>query len=401
MKKWEVVALPPLLVEILEAKHVGESVLTSSQAVQWWPLSNSLEATIEDMRRFSSHDALDREVEIAAQSLMVLQEAIVASPWTEEFQEACYRLYRAMANYGEIRKELTACPVLQFDTLIHALQAHLRGRLSLAVARQFQPPAIARMEELVSLYKRAEDSLPVEIRQGLLSGIDLCSQALASLAGEDPGTLTEACALLRDGGTLLAHLQNWKAAAESEGASAIPLVGEQVTQMLADLESSGQLDDEVLELWTEDWFWQLQESWAQARHDFFMPRAKKDQLVGRLDALMVELRDLVEKPPRLQLELLLSAERHFEEIAISGFNLEFLAQHRSAWMADVFLAVLAGGVPSYQALEFRDSLLSSSEHQYGQLLASYLEGKDRDFLLDALELMQNECEAQQFQDLQS
>lgn len=395
------IPLPVELVKILEAKHRGDGKVSPDQLSRWLALHSSLKETIETNRKYSSHPELESQANASQDILQSLNSALTGGTFDDALTEA-FRLYHSLALYGALRKELRVTTLVQTDKLIHACKACEEGRLPLPEAIAILPSALEELDVLVGYFKGATDSLPHEVNQGLLKGIQSCQAGLSALQNmasvDSPGDehkelLKSAATNLRNGAVILQELQSWGVELATEQASAVPAAGDFVQLLRSQIAEQGRIEDDQLAEWVDKAFWDLQERWSEDRHDFFMPRPKKDRLVGDIDALMLRLKDLHEYHPREQDEMLYLLEVKFEEVARSAFQIEELRAHTLGWLADYLVAVLAEGVPRPHIESQIHDFLGTDFNEYGRLLQSYLAEDDRDYLLDALALLEREVQS--------
>ena len=322
-----------------------------------------------------------------------MQKTIEVPEKSQEFNADCFRVYALMDEYVKTRARLDATRLPAVNGLIHAIHAHLRGHLHLKLIDMYAQQAQTKINELVELYKNAQDTLEEPTKQALLKGIDSMAEAFQQLKKGDPESLKSCLANLKNGATILEHLAAWKDDFEKSETPPVPIVGNYVRGMLAELQQNGALSPETLHNWVEDEFWNLQEHWAKSRHDLFMPRPQKDRVVERLDSLMVNLRDLDQMPARVQEQLLNNLESQYESLSRMGFKVDDLRKHPAGWLVDLFLATLSGGVPRYKLNETIEEFEGTDYQIYSDFLSKYLQEKDRDHLLDALAHIESELNA--------
>jgi hypothetical protein len=395
------IPLPLTLVTILEAKFSCNGATPPERMNQWLELQRSLEESIETSRRFSSHEELESQAETSHETLKSLAIAIRDGTFDEATTQA-FKLYHSMATYGALRQAVQVTTLVQTDKLIHACKACEDRRLPFTEAVLLLPSALEEIDVLVGYFKRATDSLPENVRQGLLKGIQSCQVGFSMLQGVpqqaplEPGqldTLRNAAANLRNGALILQELQSWGIELAKEGSSAIPAVGDFVHRLRSELGDHGQIPNELLVEWADNAFWNLQERWSEDRHDFFMQRAKKDQLVGSIDALLFRLKTLQDYSAKEQDEMLYLLELKFEEVEREGFDLEELRAHPLGWFADYLVAILSKGVPRPHIQSQLEDFLDTDYDIYGRFLQSYLAEDDRDYLLDAFTQLEHEVQS--------
>ena len=394
------VPLPLDLVDILETKFTSGGALPPACLHKWLDIQSSLRTTIDSLQRYASHPELEARATRSADSLQSLNSALIQGSFDDATAEA-FKLYYAIASYGAAREELRVTSLEQNDKLIHACKACEEGRLPLPELVHLVAPATDEIDVMVSYFRRAADSLPEPIQQAFLKGIQSSQAGLSSLGSlaqhatldpEQVGSLKTATANLRNGALILQELQSWGLELAKEERSGVPAVGDFVKKLRGVLREQGRIPDDLLAEWVDQAFWVLQDRWTEDRHDFFMPRFKKDRLVASIDGLMLRLRDLHEYKPQEQDEMLYLLEIKFEEVEGSAFNIETLAKHPLAWLADYLVAALSKGVPRAHIKSQISTFLDTEYDQYGRLLQSFLNEDDRDYLLDALALMQSEVE---------
>jgi hypothetical protein len=394
------IPLPNKLVKILEAKSRHDGRLPPESLAQWSLLQNALKETIETNLSYSSHTELESQATASQEILQRLNSTLTEGTFDQATTEA-FQLYHSLAQYGALRKELRVTTLIQNDKLIHACKACQDGRLAFPEVIAILPSALEEIDVLVGYFKRATESLPENVNQGLLKGIQSCQvgfstlqnmASLDSLGPEQTNTLKNAATNLRNGSLILQELQSWGVEIAEEESSAVPAVGDFVGLLRAQLAEQGRISDEALAEWVDKAFWDLQERWSDDRHDFFMTRPKKDKLVGSIDALMLRLRDLHEYSPKEQDEMLYLLEVKFEEVERCGFKLEELREHTLGWLADYLVAVLSQGVPRPHIESQIERFMGTDYDEYGRLLQSYLAENDRDYILDALAKIESEVQ---------
>lgn len=387
--------LPPVLVKLLEEKK-SKGKPSPATTVAWAQLRQKLARVSSQLGYLASHEELEKIAYEVASLLASLDADLNDSGKHLEFQQNCYKLYTAMSRYADCRRQLSVTELEAVNTLIHAIQAHLRGNLPAEALKFYEAEMQKEVSELLQLYKDVAPDLPDEARQALLKGIDSFTHARKLLQNAEPSSLKNASIDLKNGALLLEHLVKWRRDFFFSQQSPVPVVGDTVRQMLAQLQNGGKLDQQTLHHWVEERFWDLQEHWAQSRHDFFMPRYKKDKLVGQIDGLMLALRDLDQLAPRDQEQLLFRLESHYEDLVDAGFDMSKFETHTLHWLAELFVAILKKGVPRYQILETIDHFKNTNEAYYAVFLQKYLDEDDRDYILDALAKMASECEIEGF-----
>jgi hypothetical protein len=392
MDKLLIHPLPNSLVLLLQEKHRLNGRLGPKGALAWNDLMPSLLQTHFKLRALASHPRLDEIAIQVGETLDRMQKTLQDASRSQEFTADCFKVYALMDEYVKTRAQLNLTRLPNVDVLIHAIQAHLKGNLHPQALEGYAARARLDIDELVLLYKNTSENFEEPIRQAFLKGIDSFATAYQQIKAGDPESLKNATVNLKNGATLLEHLAKWRDDFERAESSPVPVVGEFVQGMLKELKKHGKLRPETLHLWTEERFWDLQEHWAKSRHDLFMPRPQKDGIVGRLDSLMVNLRDLDRMAPRAQEQLLMNLEAQFEALSGLGFDLNHLKKHPNAWLVDLFVAILAEGVPLFKIQEMIDEFRDTDHHDYAILLERFLTEKDRDYLLDGLANMQKECD---------
>lgn len=385
--------LPPVLVTLLEEKHKLGGKLGPKGTKIWTELMPGLLQTHFSFRMLASHPRLQEIALDIADTLDRLQKTVTVPERSEEFTSDCFKVYRLMDAYVQSRAMLHVSKLPPVDRLIHAIGAHLMGNLHGQALRLYAGDARETVDDLVALYKQVSPTLEEPARQAFLKGIDSFSQAFQELKNPTPENLKAAQVNLKNGSTLLEFLAKWRDDFEKADLSPVPQVGARVREMLAELQQNGRIDPHTLEEWVESDFWDLQERWAKIRHDLFMPRAQKDRIVERLDSLMLNLRDLDQMEPRIQEQLLSNLEVQFEALSQAGFKVGELKEHPLNWMVDLFLAVLAKGVPRFKILETIEQFRGTDLQEYGNWLERYMKEDDRDYLLDALSRFEAECDA--------
>jgi hypothetical protein len=391
MKKPYVVPLPPEVVALLESKHQSKKNLTQSPS--WLALKSHLQETLEKMERWSSHEGLDAPLSTAKERLSSLEAGLGEETDMEKVTQEAYRLFGALNEYVRLRETLDVCALPEVNAAVHAIHALKRGRLEWPEVEPTKQELVARVDTLVSLFKDGSDHLPPEIQHALLKGFDSMNNAVAQWNTQDSTKLDDLAANLASAGTILEHLDKWQKDFEAELKCEVPLVGREFKAMLMELESQGGLSNATLDAWYEDVGPRLQEFWTPARHDFFMPRAFKDRLVGRIDTCLYNLQDLENMPPQQQYDALREVADAFAELPTRTFERDAFEHYPQPWLFDTFSAALAKGVPRFQ-LEWMAAQMSeqSDTYEMGRCLQSYLDSDDRDYILDALELMQKESE---------
>ena len=391
------IPLPVSLVQILEAKHKNQGTLTPSTLNEWVAVQSDLKETIDNYLRYASHSELEIRAGNSAEALQRLNTALCSGSFEDATNEA-FGLYLHLASYGALREQLRATTLEQTDKLIHACQACKEGRLPLSDVLDILPSAIAEIDVIVEYFRQASESLPEDVRQAILKGIrssQVGFSSLQNLIGKeqaDPQALADAAVNLRNGALILQELQSWGLELAEEERSLVPGAGDFVKRLRLEIAENGGIPNELMQEWNEKAFWVLQDRWSEDRHDFFMPRFKKDQFVAAVDDLMNRLHDLQQYPPQEQDSLLYRLEVKFEEITRSGFDMSLLRTHPLSWLADYIVAVLSKGVPRPHIETQINGFLGTDLDQYGRYLQSFLKEDDRDYLLDALVALQREID---------
>lgn len=391
MKKPYVVPLPPEVVSLLESKHKSAGDL--SRSAPWLALKSHLLQTTERMKRWSSHEGLDQSVGTAEEQLAIFEEGLSAETKLEDLTQSAYRLFGALNEYARLRAGLSVCKIPEIDEAVQALYAVKRGRLDWSEVDPVKERLIARVDNLVQLFKDGSEHLPEEIQQALLKGFASMNTAVAQMNTRDEGQLQEAAANLANAGTILEHLDKWQKEFEAESSCDVPLVGREVQDLMMELQSNGALSAESVDLWYNELAPRIQEFWGPARHDFFMSRALKDKLVGRIDSRLYELQEFENMAPQEQFDNLRDLADAFAEVPARTYQREWFEHHPQPWLYDTFVAVLAKGVPRFQIDWIIDDMSQSSDtYELARCLKEFLQTDDRDFLLDALDHMQRESQ---------
>ena len=391
MKKPYVVPLPPEVVALLESKHKGAANLGLS--ANWLALKSHLLQTTERMKRWSSHEGLDASVETAEEHLANFELGLSGEAKLEDLTQSAYRLFGALNEFARLRAGLSVCKITEIDEAVQALYAVQRGRLEWSEVDPVKERLIARVDYLVQLFKDGSEHLPEEIQQALLKGFASMNTAVAQMNTRDDGQLAEAAANLANAGTILEHLDKWQKEFEAESSCDVPVVGREVQRLMMELQSNGALSTQSVDLWYNELAPKVQDFWGPARHDFFMTRPLKDKLVGRIDTRLYELQELENMTPQEQFDNLRDLADAFAEVPARTFQREWFEHHPQPWLYDTFVAILAKGVPRYQIdWIIEDMSQSSDTYELARCLREYLQTDDRDFLLDALDLLQRESQ---------
>jgi len=391
MKKPYVVPLPPEVVALLESKHQGAASLGLSP--NWLALKSHLLQTAERMKRWSSHEGLDPSVETAQEQLAKFEQGLAGETKLEDLTQSAYRLFGALNEFARLRASLSVCKIPEIDEAVQALYAVRRGRLEWPEVEPVKERLIARVDHLVQLFKDGSEHLPEEIQQALLKGFASMNTAVAQMNTRDDAQLSEAAANLANAGTILEHLDKWQKEFEAENSCEVPVVGREVQDLMMELQSNGALSSQSVDFWYNELAPKLQDFWGPARHDFFMTRAQKDRLVGRIDTRLYELQELENMTPQEQFDNLRDLADAFAEVPSRTYQREWFEHHPQPWLYDTFVAVLAKGVPRYQIDWLIEEMSQSSDtYELARYLKEYLRTDDRDFLLDALDHLQRESQ---------
>ena len=390
MKKPYVVPLPPEVVTLLESKHRGTANLKASPA--WLSLKTQLQETMDEMTRWASHEGLDEPLLRAREHLTALDVGLDTESVETATQHA-FRLFGALNEYVRLKLSMDICTLPEVNEAVHAVHALKRGRLEWTDVEPVKQALVTRVDSLVVLFRDGSDHLPAEIQQALLQGFDSMNTAVAQWNTQDSSTLVDLAQNLANAGTVLEHLDTWQKEFEAEITCEVPLVGREIQGMLSELESQGGLSSTTVEQWYDDVGPRIQEFWTPARHDFFMSRALKDRYVGRIDARLFELQDLESMPAQKQYDTLRDLADAFAELPSRTFAREAFEHYPQPWLFDTFSAVLAKGVPRYQIEWMVQEMTQHGDtYELGRCLQAYLDSDDRDYILDALDLMQKESE---------
>lgn len=397
MRLVSIAPLPLEIVALLDCLEKGQST-SPEQGKIWKDYVDSCAVLATQLRRVACHPRLEEVGQELEAAQITLGGLSFPQSGIEALQEAAFSFHRLATNFSQIRQSLSVTRLPDTNELLLYLHAVLRGNLPSGDLGQAIAQSMEEIDHYVQVFKQHSQELPPEVRQSLLVGLDSLNVGFAQLRSGQEALLPEAGKNISNGAQIVETLKDWEDNILAEHSTPVPLVGEFVEEMLELLARQRRLPDPIVAEWEEELFWTLQDQWAISRHEFFMPRKKKDQLVEQLDTVMYQLKDLSQLSPDVQESLLLRLKSLHGEVNVSGFSLAGLEDYGHAWLADLFMAALAGGVPRAQLSRTAGQLQGTDLGELAHCLQKYLETDDRDYLLDGLSQVIILADKQAFQE---
>ncbi|MGE0495809.1 MAG: hypothetical protein AB7S38_41775 [Vulcanimicrobiota bacterium] len=207
-----------------------------------------------------------------------------------QFTSLAMELSRALHQFrlGRLRTYFVEIPAL--DLLLVALVAHLQGRGQLQAATRRLSGAAQAVGNLARDYTGLRSGLPDELVEALDGAFAMVYQGLEAI---EQDRLREAARLVRDGGTLLSNLVQWRRQALAEFRSAVPILGVELARLRRRFDPD--LAEEVLERSHEllDW-------WNDASQALLVPLESHDDCVEAVEQALTALLEAEEEDQLLE-----------------------------------------------------------------------------------------------------
>ncbi|MCA9795497.1 MAG: hypothetical protein KC910_27000 [Candidatus Eremiobacteraeota bacterium] len=366
----QIAALPPALAQLLDGLANGRP------ANSWQDWKAQLE---RELAQFTLNEAEAERLRLALAQLELLDQSILGAQ-ARPATEAAFILFRELNRFRGLRESNRQSSIEPLNQLLVAGLAVLGGRAEVSLLDAFRDAAVTEVDRLVECFKAGESELPDEVRRAILTGIDRLGSGFAGLAGDD---LEAALRQLAQGGSLLAHLQNWEREVEQAQHGCVPVVGQHLQELLAQLEE-GPADPQLLADWSQHHWPALAEFWKHNRDRLLVDLTGRGQLLPRIDQALERLGGLESAVPSAQVRLLEELEGLFAELAEHPLDLSPLDNNPHRWMGDLALAALADGVPAFHLAATAEALERDGISEFGQAFKDHLRGDSRP-LVDALE----------------
>ncbi|MCA9791422.1 MAG: hypothetical protein KC910_06490 [Candidatus Eremiobacteraeota bacterium] len=303
------IALHPTLVTMADALLTGEEVESASQTLSEF-LADSRRALAEQADFFVSDEEQGLVENLGYLLAQFEREWPGGFDGALQFTGLAMELSMALHQFrlGRLRTYFVEIPAL--DLLLVALVAHLQGRGQLQAATRRLAGAGQSIARLARDYARLRQELPEELVQVLDEAFAMVNQGLEAI---EQDRLHEAARLLRDGGTLLSNLVQWRRKALAEFRSPVPILGVELARLRQAFDAD--LADEVLERSDELLVW-----WNEASQALLVPLESHDACVEAVEQALTALLEAEE-----QEQLLEAAEQL--EAAFSWLDDEALDLH--------------------------------------------------------------------------
>lgn len=374
----EIVALPRDLVILLERAVAGENI--RHEATEF---CQKIHDMIASRSQYLLHEAESRALERAQDRLQELESHLLLSSW-ESSTESALLLFREIHRFERMRENNRQNPLDGINELLVWGLACLHGKANSALLTPLLSLAAADVDELVELYKHAEQHLPKEVQAVFLLGVEKTTLGFSSLQ-QCGRAENESLQLLADGAGLLAQLKKWKDDTEAELSGAVPLVGERVQRMLGQLENSGHIKPKTLDIFLEKDLPTLVDFWLTYRPGLVLSSRHRHRLFHEVEETLGQIQALSEAPASVQHSLLNRLEELFSSLSQFRLDLSKLHQKPARWRADLILAVLAGGIPSFYLEATEHDLREQQQEELALALEAFRVEEDPDRLLALLE----------------
>lgn len=189
---------------------------------------------------------------------------------------------------GRLRTYFVEIPAL--DLLLVALVAHLQGRGEVQAATRRLAGAAQAIGHLARDYARLRSGLPDELVEVLDGAFAMVDQGLEAI---EQDRLREAARLVRDGGTLLSNLVQWRRQALAEFRSPVPILGVELARLRRRFDPD--LADEVFERSDELLAW-----WNDASQALLVPLESHDACVEAVEQALTALLEAEEEDQLLE-----------------------------------------------------------------------------------------------------
>lgn len=377
-----VVALPRELVAHLEDAALGE--LDGDLCLQWL---RGLHQKLDRLSRYTLHRAEELCLTEALNSCRQIEHHLSNGDVFQATEEALI-LFRALTRF-EIQRESNRQSKLHgVNEFLVAGLSYLENRTEGPIVQHFLGFAISDIDHMVSLYKQVEEHLPSEVQQAFLTGIERASKGVEIMQawdGQSKSQLKSALSQVTDGSNLLATLQKWKEENDTAAQGSVPVLGHVVQEYLGLLGSEGRLRKALLDEWHEDVFPQLSSFWAEARGSLLVETKVREPVIAEIDQTMELLSQLEDLAPHQQQTALQDLDSHFHLVSNNQMDLGKLEKLPRRWVADLMIAIAAGGIPLFYLERAKKDLEENGGTKMAQALDMYLGTGDTDLILTLLE----------------
>ena len=375
-----IVPLPQDLVVMLEQAHQGQA---DQSTFETWLLG--LREVLRCKSQRLLHAGEEASLAEADAKSLELESTFKRGDYVAA-AEAAFLLFRSI-NRFEIQREKNRQSKLDGvnEFLICAL-SHLEGRAEAPLVLEALEGAVSDIDRMVELSKLGESVLPEVVKQAFLRGIDRAADGVEALRAwdlSDKEHLKKAIALIFDGASLLGTLQDWKDENDRASQGSVPFAGGTVQRMLLQITEKGFVKEGTLNTWHNESYPKLLDFWHANRATLLLKSHFRQQLIHDTDRLMAELADMASLDPGTQQRLLSGLEDLFHRMSIHRLELDKMSQDAKRWRADLILAVIAGGVPSYYLRQTIEEMRTDGNLDTAQALESFmLEGDAAEIVLE-------------------
>lgn len=372
-----IVPLPLPLVAFLEASARSEGPPPDD----FWQWLSGLDIALQEWRTYPLHQAESLYLEQAFEHLLKLRTQIEGAELAAA-TESGFRLFRSLDRFQRQRESNRQSRLPAVNDLVIRGLSLLEGQShDPAILAAAQPPAVAEINDLVELYKSLENSLPEEVRDAFLHGIEKATDGLKGVSSSDPHQLRASLVALCQGAELLFTMREWQIMGEVERCGPVPLIG----SFLRETVETGELPEDAAAQWDENLYPAFEQFWSTLRENLMVKAHARQSLRDGIDAEVEILQDLPDMSPDEIADCLTSLEGQFQALGQERLDLSPLAAQPLRWKSDLLLAVVAGGIPTFTLEQNIEQLSESGETVLADALATYLQTDDREPLLLALE----------------
>lgn len=344
-------------------------------------------AALSEKSTYLLHQAEERALLEANEKCHLMTRALESGEIEEAIEEALL-LFRSLNVFEMMRAGNRQCELGAVNELLLAGLSNLEGRAESEIVLGKVDMAAQELDQMVELYKLGEEHLPSEVKAAFLVGIQRSGDGLQKVRAWvelDESQKRATLHSLANGAGLLAQLESWKKQSDLECLGAVPVVGERVQSMLLRMEQGQALPEEDLSAWEQSDYPSLLEFWESTRGSILVATKYRVTLLAQVNQELERLQTLSELPMVQQRISLSNLDRSFEQLAERHLDLSSLDDHPYRWRADLFLSILAGGIPTFYLWKTVERFVEQGDTECAEALKEYLESGDGGALISLLE----------------
>lgn len=374
----QIVALPRELVTMLDQSAKGENI--SDLAATF---CGEMAEMLRSRSQYLLHEAESKALSRAQQKLEELDTSLRSNN-IDEATENALTLFRELHWFEQMREKNRQNPLNGINELLIWGLSSLHGQANPNLLTPLLALAAADVDAMLELYKTAEEHLPAEVQAVFLLGVERVTHGFSTLQ-QAQAVGRDALQSIADGAGLLAQLKKWRDETEAENSGSVPLAGERVQRMLRQIERSGQIKERTLELWQEKDYPALLQFWLDTRRGLIVTSRHRRRLIHEIEEALEQLQTLAELGPAHQRTLLIRLEELFSGLSAYRLDLSPLNRSSRRWKADLILAALAGGIPTFYLANTEQNLREQQQEELALALEAFRLEDDSDQLIALLE----------------